>query len=108
DGVCLDTTMGFTPLDGLMMGTRSGSVDPGILIYLVRHMEYRGDELDRELNRNSGLKGVSGISGDMREILAAIQRGDERARLAFDVYTHRVCREIGGMVTSLGGIDVLL
>jgi len=91
-----------------MMGTRSGSIDPGILIYLVRHLDYRADELDRLLNQESGLKGVSGISGDMRDILAAIEKGDQRARLAFDVYTHRVCREIGGMVAALGGIDVLL
>ena len=107
-GVSLDTTMGFTPLDGLMMGTRSGSIDPGILIYLVRHLNYRADELDRLLNKESGLKGVSGISADMRDILAAIEKGDPRARLAFDVYAHRVCREIGAMAAALGGIDVLL
>jgi acetate kinase len=106
-GKSVDTTMGFTPLEGLMMGTRSGSIDPGILIYLVRHQGLRADELDRLLNRESGLKGVSGISGDMREILGAIEKGDERARLAFEVYTHRLCREIGGMVASLGGIDAL-
>src|SRR5579862_5996526 len=92
-GKSVDTTMGFTPLEGLMMGTRSGTVDPGILIYLVRHLDYRADQLDRLLNRDSGLKGVSGVSGDMREILAAIDQGHERARLAYDVYTHRVCRE---------------
>jgi len=107
-GTSVDTTMGFTPLDGLMMGTRSGSIDPGILIYLVRHLNYRADELDRVLNQESGLKGVSGISADMREILSAIESGDARARLAFDVYAHRVCREIGGMVAALGGLDVLL
>ena len=107
-GRSIDTTMGFTPLEGLMMGTRSGSIDPGIPIYLVRHLNYRADELDRVLNKESGLKGVSGVSGDMREILAGIERGNERARLAFDVYTHRLCREIGGMAASLGGIDALL
>ncbi|HLK66156.1 MAG TPA: acetate kinase [Bryobacteraceae bacterium] len=107
-GKSVDTTMGFTPLEGLMMGTRSGSVDPGILIYLVRHQGLAADELDRLLNRDSGLKGVSGISGDMREVLAGRDRGDERARLAFDVYTHRLCREIGGMVASLGGLDAVI
>jgi acetate kinase len=107
-GKSVDTTMGFTPLEGLMMGTRSGSVDPGILIYLVRHQGCRADELDRLLNRESGLKGVSGISGDMREILAAVERGEARARLAFEVYAHRLCREIGGMVASLGGMDALV
>ena len=96
--------MGFTPLEGLMMGTRSGSIDPGILIYLVRHRGYGAEQLDRVLNKESGLKGVSGISGDMREILAAIAKGDERAQLAFDVYIHRLCRDggrHGGQ--SLGG-----
>ena len=108
DGVSIDTTMGFTPLEGLMMGTRSGTVDPGILIHLVRHMGYRAEELDRVLNKESGLKGVSGISGDMREILAAIERGEKRAQLAFDVYIHRLCSEIGAMTASLGGLDVLV
>jgi len=108
DGASVDTTMGFTPLEGLMMGTRSGSVDPGILIYLVRHKGYDAAELDRILNKESGLKGISGLSGDMREILAAMDRGDPRARLAFDMYVHRLCREIGGMVASLGGMDALL
>jgi acetate kinase len=108
DGRSIDTTMGFTPLEGLMMGTRSGSIDPGILIYLVRHKGYDAAQLDRLLNRESGLKGISGISGDMREILAAIERGEARARLAFDMYVHRLCREIGGMVASLGGLDALL
>ncbi len=108
NGKSVDTTMGFTPLEGLMMGTRSGSVDPGILIYLVRHQGLAADALDRVLNRESGLKGVSGISGDMREILAAIEKGDDRARMAFEVYTHRLCREIGGMVVALGGMDALV
>ncbi|SPE37435.1 acetate kinase [Candidatus Sulfopaludibacter sp. SbA3] len=107
-GKSIDTTMGFTPLEGLMMGTRSGSLDPGILIYLVRHKGYDAAELDRLLNRESGLKGISGTSGDMREILSAIDQGNERARLAFDIYVHRLCREIGGMVASLGGLDALL
>jgi acetate kinase len=74
----------------------------------VRHQGLRADELDRLLNHESGLKGVSGISGDMREILGAIEKDEERARLAFDVYAHRLCREIGGMVVALGGLDALL
>jgi acetate kinase len=108
DGRSIDTTMGFTPLEGLMMGTRSGTIDPGIVIYLVRHCGYGADDLDRLLNRESGLKGVSGVSADMREILAAMAAGNARARLAFDVYTHRLCREIGAMAASLGGIDALV
>jgi acetate kinase len=108
EGISVDTTMGFTPLEGLMMGTRSGSIDPGILIHLVRHRGYRAEELDRVLNKESGLRGVSGVTGDMREILAGISRGEARARLAFDVYVHRLCAEIGAMVASLGGLDALV
>lgn len=107
-GLSIDTTMGFTPLEGLMMGTRSGSIDPGILIYLMRHCGYGADDLDRLLNRESGMKGVSGISSDMREVLAAAETGNARARLAFDVYIHRLCREIGGMAASLTGMDALV
>ena len=76
DGKSVDTTMGFTPLEGLMMGTRSGSIDPGILVYLIRHHGYSADQMDQILNRESGLLGVSGISGDMREILEAIGKGN--------------------------------
>jgi len=107
-GKSIDTTMGFTPLEGLMMGTRSGSVDPGILIYLLRHCGYTADRLDDVLNRRSGLKGIFGESGDMRKILAARAAGDERAALAFDIYTHRLAREAGGMLAVLGGVDALV
>ena len=81
--------MGFTPLDGLMMGNRSGSVDPGILIYLLRQGSYTVEQLDNLLNKASGLSGISGISGDMRQIRAAIKNGEFRAQLAFDIYVHR-------------------
>jgi len=108
DGRSVDTTMGFTPLDGLMMGTRSGSVDPGILTYLMRQNHLTGEQLDDVLNKRSGLLGISGISGDMREILAAIKNGDERAKLAFDIYVHRLQSGIGAMIAVLGGIDALI
>jgi acetate kinase len=107
-GVSIDTTMGFTPLEGLMMGTRSGSIDPGIVTYLLRSEEYTTEELDRVLNEESGLKGLSGGSGDMEEVLRSMNEGNTRARLAFDVYVHRLCREIGGMLASLGGLDGLV
>lgn len=107
-GVSVDTTMGFTPLEGLMMGSRSGTIDPGIIIHLVRHRGYRAEELDRVLNKESGLRGVSGISADMRTVMAAMARGDARAQLAFDVYVHRLCAEIGAMLASLAGLDVLV
>jgi acetate kinase len=104
-GESIDTTMGFTPLEGLMMGTRSGSVDPGILIHLVRHCGKSADDLDRILNKESGLKGLSGVSGDMRSVQAA---GSDRAKLALDVFVHRLRGGIGQMMASLGGLDVLV
>ena len=91
-----------------MMGTRCGSIDPGIIIYLLRHRGYSAEQLDQILNRESGLKGVSGLSGDMREIVEAMAGGSERAQLAFDVYVHRICREAGAMMASLGGVDALV
>ena len=107
-GRSVDTTMGFTPLDGLMMGTRSGSVDPGILTFLMRERQLDAYELDKVLNQESGLLGISGLSGDMRDILAAIQQGHERAKLAFDIYVHRLRAAIGGMAAVLGGVDALV
>lgn len=107
-GRSVDTTMGFTPLDGLMMGTRSGSVDPGILIFLMRQHGYDADQIDDMLNKKSGLLGISGLSGDMRDILAGMHRGNERAKLAFDLYVHRLRTAIGGMAAVLEGLDVLI
>jgi acetate kinase len=107
-GKSIDTTMGFTPLEGLVMGTRSGSVDPGILTHLLRTGAARAEELDSILNRQSGLLGVSGVSSDMRDIVSAMTQGNERAKLAFDIFIHRLCGEIGAMAASLRGIDVLV
>jgi acetate kinase len=104
----VDTTMGFTPLEGLMMGTRSGSVDPGILTYLMREGKSTGEQLDALLNTRSGLLGISGISGDMRQIVAAMKDGHLRAKLAFDIFVHRLKAGIGAMVAVLGGIDALV
>jgi acetate kinase len=106
-GRSVDTTMGFTPLEGLMMGTRSGSLDPGILTYLMRQ-GFTGPQLDELLNRKSGLLGISGISGDMREIVAAMKKGNPRAKLAFEIFVHRLRSCIGAMIATLGGIDVLV
>jgi acetate kinase len=107
-GKSVDTTMGFTPLEGIMMGTRSGSVDPGILTYLMRQRDLDAKQLDHELNYESGLLGISGISADMREVLKAMKQGHERAKLAFDIYVHRLRSAIGSMIAVLGGIDVLI
>jgi acetate kinase len=108
DGRSIDTTMGFTPLEGLMMGTRSGSVDPGILTYLLRKGGLQPREIDDVLNHKSGLLGISGLSEDMREILSAIKQGHSRAKLAFDIYIHRLQAGIGGMIAVMGGIDALV
>jgi len=107
-GRSIDTTMGFTPLEGLMMGTRSGSVDPGILTYLMRQGRLQAQGIDDLLNQQSGLLGISGISGDMREIEAAVKQGHARAKLAFEIYVHRLQAGIGAMVAVLGGIDALV
>ena len=107
-GQSIDTTMGFTPMEGLMMGSRSGSVDPGILIYLLQHKGYMAEQLDKELNKASGLQGVSGVSSDMRQILQAISEGNLRAKLALDIYMHRLRSAIGAMLAALGGVDALV
>jgi acetate kinase len=108
DGQCIDTSMGFTPLEGLMMGTRSGSVDPGLLLYVLRHKGVTPEQLDRVLNQESGLLGVSGISSDMRDVLTAAHEGNPRAKLALDIYAHRVRQTIGAMAATLGGADALV
>jgi acetate kinase len=107
-GQSIDTTMGFTPLEGLMMGSRSGSIDPGILIHQLRQGNYTVDQIDDLLNRHSGLLGISGVSNDMRQIEPAIAAGNARAQLALDVYIHRLRLQIGAMIASLGGLDGLI
>jgi acetate kinase len=105
-GRSVDTTMGFTPLEGLVMATRSGSVDPGLLLHQLR----RGlsvEELDQALNGRSGLLALSELSGSMQELRAAAAAGHEGAKLAIAVFRHRLLREIGAMAASLGGVDVL-
>ena len=107
-GRSVDTTMGFTPLEGLMMGSRSGSLDPGILTYLIREEQITGQQLDELLNERSGLLGISGVSSDMRQILAAMKSGNDRAKLAFEIFVHRVRSGIGSMVAALDGLDALI
>jgi acetate kinase len=107
NGVCVDTSMGFTPLDGLMMGTRSGSLDPGILVYVLQHKGLDANQLDAALNHRSGLLGVSGFSSDMREVLSKVSSNPD-ARLAVEVYVHRIRQTLGAMAATLGGIDALV
>jgi acetate kinase len=107
NGVCVDTSMGFTPLEGVVMGTRSGSVDPGALLYLMQHKGLTVEQLMHVLNYESGLLGLSGISSDMREILKKAP-GHPEARLALEVYIHRLVQTVGAMAATLGGVDGLV
>jgi acetate kinase len=108
-GRSLDTTMGWTPLEGLVMATRSGTIDPGLVLWLLQQGGLAADDVARALESGSGLAGLSGIpGGDMRDVLAARAAGDASATLAFDVYVHRLRRELGGMIAVLGGLDVLV
>jgi acetate kinase len=107
DGRSVDTTMGFSPLEGVAMATRAGSVDPGALLYVLREHKLSVDELDRVLNEESGLLGLSGRSASVRELEAAAKQ-DPRARLALDVYGHRIAGAVATMAASLGGLDALV
>jgi len=107
-GRCVETTMGFTPLDGLMMATRSGSIDPSIVLFVQQRHGLTADQVEAALNRESGLLGVSGISADMRQVLAEARGGHDRARLALEMYTHRVRQAIGALVVTMGGVDALV
>jgi acetate kinase len=107
DGRSIDTTMGFTPLEGLVMATRSGSVDPGLLLWLLQHGGLSEDELANALEHESGLLGLAGTA-DMREVLARGDAGDAGAQLALDVYVHRLAAAVAAMVASLGAIDALI
>ncbi|HZU38401.1 MAG TPA: acetate kinase [Gemmataceae bacterium] len=107
-GKAVDTTMGFTPMEGLMMGTRSGSIDPGILTYVERRHGLSATQVDDVLNRGSGLLGVSGVASDYRQVEAAAQAQHERARLALDIYARRVRATIGALAVTLGGMDALI
>jgi acetate kinase len=107
NGICIDTSMGFTPLEGEVMGTRSGSLDPGVLLYVLRRKGLTVEQLDHALNHESGLLGLSGISSDMRRILKRAAN-DPDARLALEVYIHRLVQTIGAMAATLGGVDGLV
>jgi len=107
-GRSVDTSMGMTPLEGLVMGTRCGDLDPALIPYLMQKQRLSSSEIDSLLNRESGLKGLSGISNDIREIEAAADQGDQRALLALQVFCYRVKKYIGAYVAALGGLDALV
>jgi acetate kinase len=103
----VDTSMGLTPLEGLVMGTRCGDIDPGVVMHLSRAAGMGVDEIDEVLNRRSGLKGLSGVN-DFRALLGLIADGDSDAKLAYDVYVHRLRKYIGAYLVELGGVDSIV
>ena len=107
-GKSVDTSMGLTPTEGLMMGTRSGDVDPGALTFLMTKHHLTAEDLQKIINKESGVAGVSGISSDMREIEAADKAGDEMATLALDMYEQRIIKYVGAYAAEMGGVDIIV
>ena len=108
DGKCVDTSMGLTPVEGLMMGTRVGDVDPGVLTFLMLKHNLSAEQIQTLINKESGVLGISGVSSDMREIEAAIAAGNERAKLALDMYENRITKYIGAYAAEMGGVDIIV
>jgi acetate kinase len=108
DGKSIDTSMGMTPVEGLLMGTRSGDIDAGIVSYIMEKENIGTQAISTLVNKHSGLLGVSGVSSDMRELRAAIATGNERAKLALDIFIYRIKKYIGAYAAALGGVDILM
>lgn len=108
NGKCIDTTMGLTPLEGVMMGTRSGDIDGGAVSFIQKKLGLDADGISNLLNKKSGLFGITGISSDMREIDAAAKNGDEKARLALDMYFYRIKKYVGAYAAAMGGTDIIV
>ena len=107
-GRSVDTSMGYTPLEGLIMGTRSGEIDPAIIPFLMEKENMDAQQIDNFLNRRSGILGISGLSSDFRDLEAAANNGDERSQLAIDVFAYKVKKYIGGYVAAMGGVDAIV
>ena len=107
-GKCIDTSMGLTPLEGLMMGTRSGDIDGGAISFIQKKQNLDADGISNLLNKKSGLLGITGISSDMREIDAAAKNNDERAVLALDMYFYRIKKYVGAYAAAMGGVDTIV
>lgn len=107
-GKCIDTTMGFTPLDGLEMGTRSGAVDPSVVLYLMKHENFTPDQMSDLLNKKSGFLGMSGKTSDSRDLIAAAQEGSERAQIAIDMFRYEIKKYIGSYAAAMGGLDAII
>lgn len=108
DGKSIDTSMGLTPTEGLMMGTRVGDVDPGAIAFLMKKYNWTADDLQRVINKESGMAGVTGISSDMREIEAAVNDGNERAAMALEMYEQRILKYVGAYAAEMGGVDIIV
>ena len=108
NGKCVDTSMGLTPLEGLMMGTRSGDIDGGAITFLEKKLGLDADGMSNLLNKKSGVLGITGISSDMREIDDAIAAGNERAKLALDMYNYRIKKYVGAYAAAMGGCDIIV
>jgi len=107
-GRSIDTSMGFTPLEGLVMGTRCGDIDPALVTYIMRKMRLNIQQTEDLLNKRSGLLGISGTSNDMRVLLSSVKSGNLRARLAIDIFVYRIKKYIGAYIAILGGLDALV
>ena len=107
-GKSIDTSMGYTPLEGLIMGTRSGEIDPAIIPFLMEKENMTAQQIDDYLNRRSGILGISGLSSDFRDLESAANRGDDRSQLAIDVFAYKVKKYIGGYVAAMGGVDAIV
>jgi acetate kinase len=107
-GQSYDTTMGFTPLEGLLMGTRTGDMDPAVVTFLMKKEHMNVDEMDNLLNKKSGLKGISGISNDLREIMEAAEHDNSRAKFAIDIFCYRITKYIGAYAAAMGGLDAIV
>lgn len=107
-GQCVDTTMGLTPLEGIMMGTRSGDVDGGAITYLEKKLNLSPDEMSNYLNKKSGVLGVFGVSSDMRELESACEAGEKRAQLALQMYNYKIKKYIGAFAAAMGGVDIIV
>lgn len=107
-GKCVDTSMGLTPLAGVMMGSRSGDIDPSAVTYIMEKLGLQPQEMAEYLNKESGVLGISGVSSDMREVEAAAAEGNKRARLALEMYTYRIKKYIGAYAAAMGGVDIIV
>ena len=108
DGKCMDTSMGFTPLEGLVMGTRSGDIDPAAVDYIRIKVGLKPDEVVDYLNKKSGMLGISELSGDCRDLTAAMEEGNEKAKLALEMVAYRIKKYVGSYAAVLGGVDAIV